>query len=109
MVKIREIKPGSHVIMNTKKGEIDCIILESPAPDVILVKLSSGYNVGIMEEDIINIVVKHEKSEEYKKENKGKEILLKPVLPITQAKGMLNGMEKKPTRVVIKEVKKGWK
>ena len=72
MVKIREIKPGSHVIMNTKKGEIDCIILESPAPDVILVKLSSGYNVGIMEEDIINIVVKHEKSEEYKKENKGK-------------------------------------
>jgi len=57
----------------------------------------------------VNEYIKNSKKSGNKKENKGKEILLKPVLPITQAKGMLNGMEKKPTRVVIKEVKKGWK
>jgi glutamyl-tRNA(Gln) amidotransferase subunit D len=72
MVKVREIKPGSHVIMNTKKGEIDCTILESPAENVILVKLGSGYNVGVKEEDIINIVVKHEKGEGEEKEGKVK-------------------------------------
>ena len=42
-------------------------------------------------------------------ELRGNEIVLKPLMPISKAKGILKGMEKKSTRIIIKEVKKGWK
>ena len=37
-----EITPGKKVKLKTKKGNFDCIILESPRTDIILIKLSSA-------------------------------------------------------------------
>lgn len=42
-------------------------------------------------------------------ELRGNEIILKPIISITKARGMLKGMETESTNEVIKEVKKGWK
>ncbi len=41
-------------------------------------------------------------------ERRGAEIVLKPVSSLLVARGMLKGMESKPTKMVIREVKKGW-
>jgi len=41
-------------------------------------------------------------------ERRGTEIVLKPVSSILAARGILKGMESKPTKLVIQEVKKGW-
>jgi glutamyl-tRNA(Gln) amidotransferase subunit D len=64
-----DIKPGTKVEIHTKKGDFNCIILESPSPEIILVKLPSGYNIGVNEEDILNLKVvgeKEKKSDEAK-------------------------------------------
>ena len=81
-----ELAPGQKVKLHTKKGDFECSILESPSSDIILVKLNSGYNIGIREEDILDIKVIKEKSKEeneYKKEKeiKDKEIKTKNDLP----------------------------
>lgn len=47
--------------------------------------------------------------QKFLEERRGTEIVIRPVLPISSSKGMLKGMESKPTKIVIKEVKKGWK
>lgn len=48
-------------------------------------------------------------NQKFLEKRKGMEIVLRPVVPISKAKGMLKTMESKPTKVVIKEVKRGWK
>ena len=63
-----ELKVGERVKLNTKKGNFECIILESPRSDIVLIKLNSGYNIGIREEDIID--VKSIKEKEAKKDLK---------------------------------------
>lgn len=46
------------------------MILEAPSQDIILVKLNSGYNIGIKEEDIIDLKIIKEKDDgEEKKSN----------------------------------------
>ncbi len=54
-MEIKNIKPGSYVELHTKKGDFECTILESPNSEIILVKLKSGYNIGIREEDILDV------------------------------------------------------
>lgn len=56
-MKINELKSGERVKLNTKKGNFNCIILESPSSDIILIKLDSGYNIGIREEDILDVKI----------------------------------------------------
>ncbi|MEA3329434.1 MAG: Glu-tRNA(Gln) amidotransferase subunit GatD [Nanoarchaeota archaeon] len=60
-MKTREIKPGVKVKLHTRQGDFECVILESPSKEVVLVKLNSGYNIGLMEEDILDLKVIHEK------------------------------------------------
>jgi len=50
-----ELAIGTRVKLRTKKGNFDCIILESPRSDIVLIKLDSGYNIGIREEDILDV------------------------------------------------------
>ena len=47
--------------------------------------------------------------QKFLEEKRGNEIILKPVMPISQARGILKGIDNRPTREIIKEVKKGWK
>lgn len=63
-----DYKPGDKVKLHTVKEEIEGIILESHEPEIILVKLKSGYNIGIKKEDIHKIEVLGKKKEEKKKE-----------------------------------------
>jgi len=85
-----DISPGTRVNLHTKKGDFECTILESPSSDIILVKLSSGYNIGIREEDIIDLKIIKENEGNYVsphtpslkiKESEGKEIEKKKELP----------------------------
>ena len=48
-------------------------------------------------------------NQKFLERRKGSEIVLRPVIPISKAKGMLKGMESRHTSIVIKEIKKGWK
>ncbi|MEM4625763.1 MAG: Glu-tRNA(Gln) amidotransferase subunit GatD [Candidatus Pacearchaeota archaeon] len=56
-MKVSEVAPNTRVKLHTKNGDFSCIILDSPNPEVILVKLESGYNIGIKEEDILNLEI----------------------------------------------------
>jgi len=53
-------------MLHTKKGDFECRLLESPREDIILVKLNSGYNVGIREEEILGVKVIDERLEKEK-------------------------------------------
>jgi glutamyl-tRNA(Gln) amidotransferase subunit D len=68
IMEVKEIKPGTKVKIKTRKEDISCRVLESPRSDIVLVKLNSGYNIGIREEDILDLeVVKDKKEKEEKK------------------------------------------
>ena len=42
-------------------------------------------------------------------ERKGNEIIVKPVMQISRAKGILKGIDTRPTKEIMEEVRKGWK
>jgi len=74
-MKIKAIEPGSLVKLKTREEELQAIVLESHDPEIILLKLNSGYNIGIKEEEILDIKVlkkpaklkeKHEREAEEK-------------------------------------------
>ena len=52
MKKPNKIQPGDFVSVITKKGEEQGILLQSHEQGLILIKLSTGYNVGIKKSDI---------------------------------------------------------
>ncbi len=80
-MNIKEIKTGSRVLLSTKKGEFECTILESPTSDIILVKLKSGYNIGVREEDILSVRDLRNRDKKEEKTKKEKEIKTKKDLP----------------------------
>jgi glutamyl-tRNA(Gln) amidotransferase subunit D len=67
-----EVKVGDKVKISTVKEVIEGILLESPQAEIYLIKLKSGYNIGIKKEDVVNIEKVKEKL--VKKETKIKEI-----------------------------------
>ena len=74
-----EAKPGERVKISTVKEVIEGIMLESYEPEIYLIKLKSGYNIGIKKEDVTNIEQVKEKS--VKKEIKETVIKQNPKLP----------------------------
>jgi len=65
--QIKNIHAGSIVRLDTLKESLEGTILKSADPEIILFKLSSGYNIGIPKKDIKNIkVLKKPKIEEEK-------------------------------------------
>jgi len=75
-----EPKPGDKVKISTVKEVIEGILLESPDAGLYLVKLNSGYNIGIKKEDVTNIEAVKGKDEKIKREIK----------EIKQKKNLLN-------------------
>jgi len=53
----KKAKPGDRVCVITPKEEIEGLLLESFEPGITLVKLPSGYNIGLRNEDILEIKV----------------------------------------------------
>lgn len=60
-----EVEAGEKVKIRTRSEEIEGTILKSPENEIILVKLKSGYNIGIKKENVIDVeVLKQEKKKE---------------------------------------------
>jgi len=88
MVK-KDPQPGDRVVVSKKlKGREEGILLESHEPGVLLLKLDTGYNIGIKKEDIKGIRVK-EKAEEKKEEEKIKSVKGKPRIDIIMTGGTI--------------------
>ena len=53
-MKTKVYAPGDKVLFKTKTREWEGYVLESHDPEIILLKLQSGYNIGIRENEILN-------------------------------------------------------
>ncbi len=56
-MKTLNLNPGNKVKLQTKERTWEGHILESHDPEIILLKLSSGYNIGIRESEIISVKI----------------------------------------------------
>lgn len=56
-MKIQELSPGDKVNLQTREKEWTGTILESYDSEVILLKLDSGYNIGIKEDEVLSVKV----------------------------------------------------
>jgi glutamyl-tRNA(Gln) amidotransferase subunit D len=72
-MKEKELSPGDKVKLLTKDREFEGWMLESYNPEILLLKLKSGYNIGLREEDVLNVKVL-EKAKEIKKDTGKQEI-----------------------------------
>jgi glutamyl-tRNA(Gln) amidotransferase subunit D len=54
-MKTKVYAPGDKVLLKTKTRNWEGHILESYDPEIILLKLFSGYNIGIRENEILNV------------------------------------------------------
>jgi len=81
---------GDRIKIKTAKEEIEGIMLESHEAGVVLVKLESGYNIGISRDNIldIKIVKKAEKKEE--KESEFKPSHKKPIIDLIMTGGTIS-------------------
>jgi len=66
MEKGKDIHVGDRILVKQAKEEIEGILLESHEAGIVLVKLNSGYNIGVDRSNILemNVVKKAEKREE---------------------------------------------
>jgi len=69
VIKEKTLNPGDKVILQTRDREWEGIILESYDSSTLLLKLSSGYNIGIKEDEVLNVNVL-EKAKDIKKQVK---------------------------------------
>ncbi|MEM4330832.1 MAG: Glu-tRNA(Gln) amidotransferase subunit GatD [Candidatus Pacearchaeota archaeon] len=85
MLKEKIISPGDYVIFKCKDKEWEGTVLESYNPEVILLKIPSGYNIGLKEDEIIDVKVlkNNEKREKEKVTPQKKENLPNIALIIT--------------------------
>ena len=69
MLKEKSVSPGDKVSLQTKERTWRGIILESYTSEIILLKLESGYNIGIREREILNLEVLEKFKETEKKKS----------------------------------------
>ncbi|MBI2047490.1 Glu-tRNA(Gln) amidotransferase subunit GatD [Candidatus Pacearchaeota archaeon] len=82
MKKQVKANPGDYINIRTTKENIEGTLLESHEPDIFLLKLKSGYNIGIKKEDIYDIrVIRKSKPEESSEKEKAAELKSKKELP----------------------------
>ncbi|MAG39403.1 Glu-tRNA(Gln) amidotransferase GatDE subunit D [Candidatus Pacearchaeota archaeon] len=67
-MKTLNLKPGDYVSVKSKEKTWQGNVLESHDPEIVLLKLDSGYNIGIRENSILSAEVKKE-SEDVTKES----------------------------------------
>ena len=85
-----EYAPGDKVIVETSGKKIEGILMQGREKDTVVVKLTSGYNVGIKKESIKKIALK----EKYKKGAEKQEAMLghdksKPTISILHTGGTI--------------------
>lgn len=77
-MKEKQFFPGDRVKLNTLDKEWEGRIIESHDPEVILLKLNTGYNIGIKEEKILSAEIIEKKEKKEKKESNKS---TNPILP----------------------------
>jgi glutamyl-tRNA(Gln) amidotransferase subunit D len=85
-------KPGDAVRLRLSDKEIDVIILESNNPEIVLVKLESGYNIGIKKENILatrKLPSKEVKEKELSVETKEKDEKALPKIAVVVTGGTI--------------------
>ncbi|MBI2147739.1 Glu-tRNA(Gln) amidotransferase subunit GatD [Candidatus Woesearchaeota archaeon] len=50
-------KPGDRVIVTTKKEEVDGILMPNQETEALVLKLASGYNIGISQDKVVDVRV----------------------------------------------------
>ena len=90
MEKGKDANVGDRILVRTAKEETEGILLESPEAGIVLVKLDSGYNIGISRDNIhdIKVLKKAEKNE--KKEAEFKPSHKKPVIDLIMTGGTIS-------------------
>lgn len=68
---MKQAEAGDKVKIRTVREELFGILLESSEPGIVLLKLGSGYNIGINKDDVVEIVLLEKRKQEAK-ENKVK-------------------------------------
>ncbi len=88
--KGKDASIGDRILVKTTKEETEGMLLESPEAGIVLVKLDSGYNVGISRDNIqeIKVIKKAEKKE--KKETEFKMSHKKPVIDLIMTGGTIS-------------------
>lgn len=66
----KKLEIGDKILVMTRTGQEQGIFLESHEPGVLLLKLDSGYNIGIKRKDIKKIKILEKRKEEKKQEAK---------------------------------------
>ncbi|NPE26570.1 Glu-tRNA(Gln) amidotransferase subunit GatD [Methanococcoides sp. SA1] len=70
-MKTKSLNPGDQVSLQSKSRKWEGHILESHDPEVILLKLKSGYNIGIRESEILEVkTIKRADTKEKEKEKR---------------------------------------
>jgi len=67
VLKEKTLTPGDRVKLQTRDKEWEGNVLESYDSSVVLLKLNSGYNIGIKEDEILNVLVIEKVKEAEKK------------------------------------------
>ncbi|HLD37356.1 MAG TPA: Glu-tRNA(Gln) amidotransferase subunit GatD [Candidatus Nanoarchaeia archaeon] len=82
MKKQVKASPGDYISIMTTKESTEGTLLESHEPDIFLIKLKSGYNIGIKKEDIYDVrVIRKAKPEEKTEKENSIELKSKKELP----------------------------
>jgi glutamyl-tRNA(Gln) amidotransferase subunit D len=56
-MEVKTFNPGDKVKIRAKDRTWEGSVLQSPYPEIILLKLSTGYNIGIRENEILNVFI----------------------------------------------------
>ncbi len=67
---MKKPEPGDEIVVKKKKGEERGVLLESHEPGIILLKLKSGYNIGVKKRDIKSVKIVKKGKEGSEKEGK---------------------------------------
>ncbi len=85
-----DANPGDLIRVKTAKEETEGILIESYEPGVVLVKLASGYNIGISRDNILDISILKKAEQKEEKEAEFKPSHKKPVIDLIMTGGTIS-------------------
>ena len=89
-MKGADANPGDLIRIKTAKEEIEGVLIESYEPGVVLVKLNSGYNIGISRDNILDITVVKKAEKKEGKESEFKPNHSKPIIDLIMTGGTIS-------------------
>ena len=89
-MKGADANPGDLIRIKTAKEDIEGILIESYEPGVVLIKLDSGYNIGISRDNILDMKVVKKAEKKQEKESEFKQSHKKPVIDLIMTGGTIS-------------------